>query len=299
MSNRVRVVARNLNDLKVEAFQVLCHVAFLLQVAILAVLPLLTGCSKRYDNMPVFAPFDVGDYENGSVGRFKTSFLIEQIDQFYRGTNPGPIGVTTLVNLDDLYTTSTFGRMYSEQLMSELSMRGFDVVELRHSDALQFLASEGEFALSRDAGFVRRERELGGVIVGTYVASPQRVYVNARLIDPSSSRVLSAGSVEMDKTTEISKLLRGGSMPATLERIPVKHVGLSAFPLSAFPNNGAGRVYDLEESGGAQDSFRAPVRPRFTNPTARRSSESSRQESAPHAESAPPAPAAPSSDEIR
>src|SRR4051812_2500771 len=106
----------------------------------------------------------------------------------------------------------------------------------------------GELALSRDIGAVRRERQLGAIIVGTYVVSPVRVYVNARLIDPTSSMVLSAGSVEMEKTTELTRLLRGGSMAPTLERIPVKHLGFQTYPAGFFPNQ-MGRAYDMEESG--------------------------------------------------
>ena len=190
---------------------------------------LLTGCSKRYDDYPAFLPFDVSREDNYGVGRFKSSYLVDQIDQYYRGNNPGPIGVATLVNIDDLYSTSTFGRMYAEQVMSELAMRGFDVVELRHSEALQFLTDAGELALSRDVAQVRKSRDLGGIVVGTYAISPVRVYVNARLVDPSTSVVLAAGSVEMPKTTEIARLLRGGMFPSTLERIPVRHLGFQTF----------------------------------------------------------------------
>ena len=215
----------------------------------LGLIILLVSCSKRYSELPAFTAFPLRDYENESVGRFKSSYLVEQFDKFYRGTSPGPIGITTFVNIDDLYTTSTFGRMYAEQVMSELAMRGYDVIELRHTDALQFLTSSGEFALSRDVGFVRRERELGGVVVGTYTVSPERVYVNARLIEPSSSKILTAGSVEMSKTEEITKMLRGGTVSASLERIPVKHIGYSTYPLSLFPSNNQ-RMQELEESAG-------------------------------------------------
>lgn len=229
-------------------------------IALLVVtMSFVAGCSKRYDDVPTYWPFSLGDSENQSVGRFKSSYIVEQIDGYYRGVNPGPIGVTTFVNSDDLYSTSSFGRMYSEQIMSELAMRGYDVVELRHADAMQFISSRGEFALSRDPSSVRRERELGGVVVGTYVVSPVRVYVNARLLDPSSSMVLSAGSVEMPKTAEISRMLRVGSMPTTLERIPVRHIGLSTYPMAMFPSEGQ-RIYDIEESGpsrtgGSQPQF--------------------------------------------
>jgi TolB-like protein len=206
-----------------------------------------TGCSPRYDDMPAFWPIPNREYDNYGPGRFKTALLAAQIDRHYKGSAPGPIGVTTFVNVDDLYASSTFGRMVGEQLMSELAMKGFDVIELRHTDVLQFLDRGGEFAMSRDAGMVRPERNLAGVVVGTYVNSPERVYVNARLIDPSTSVVLSAGSVEMSKTPELAKLLRGGSMPGSLERIQVRHLGNVTKPID--PNETARRRWSEEESG--------------------------------------------------
>ncbi|NDC38843.1 MAG: hypothetical protein EBZ48_12465 [Proteobacteria bacterium] len=201
------------------------------------------------------------------MGRFKTGYLIDQIDNFYRGVNPGPIGVTTLVSLDDLYETSSFGRIYSEQLMSELVMRGYDVVELRHADSLRFLSAGGEFGLSRELGAVRPSQQLGCVLVGTYEVSPERVFVNARLINPSNSMILSAGSVEMAKTKEIAKLLRGGGVPGTLERIPVKHLTNGAVPLMALPTQG--KLYDWEETAGpfaARPPAAVPSAPRFVEP---------------------------------
>lgn len=213
----------------------------------------LSACSKRYSDMPAFSGIPLRNYENHSVGRFKSSYLAGQIDEYYNGLNPGPIGVTTFVNLDDLYATSSFGRVYAEQVMSELSMRGYEVVELRHSDALQFLNSTGEFALSREIASVRRERDLGGLIVGTYVVSPVRVYVNARLIDPATSVVVSAGSVEMTKTKEIAKLVKGGAFSPSLERIPVRHLGNRQYPLyGGFQRN---RAYDWEESQYPEPSY--------------------------------------------
>lgn len=207
-------------------------VTFLLLTTVL----LLAGCSKRYSDLPSFFPFQIGDYDNKSVGRFKTSYIADQIDEYFRGTDPGPVGITTFVSLEDLYTTSPFGRLCGEQLMSELAMRGYDVIELRHGDAISFLNPEGEFGLSRDATAVKRSQRLGAVLVGTYSASPERIYVNVRLVDPSSSRVLSAASVEMGRTKELSKLLRGGSVPLTLERVPLRHLSPNGAPLASAPS---------------------------------------------------------------
>jgi TolB-like protein len=248
-----------------SALQLACHILRILSV--ISICLFTVACSRRFDDFPVYSPFPFKEYDNHGVGRFKTTYLVDQIDKYYRGVNPGPIGVTTFVNIDDLHSTSTFGRMFGEQLMSELSMRGYDVVELRHADSLQFMSDAGEFALSRDIASVRRARELGGVVVGTYVVSPLRVYVNARLIDPSSSVVLSAGSVEMSKTEEIARMLRGGSLPGTLERIPVKHLGYSTYPLGLFPQHT--RVHELEDTAATPRLYEGPpakrARPTVSN----------------------------------
>jgi len=245
---------------RTSPLQLTCH-AVLAAFSILS----LAACSKRYDELPAYLPFSLGEYDNKSVGRFKTTYLVDQIDQYYRGSNPGPIGVTTLVNLDDLYKTSSFGRMYSEQVMSELAMRGYDVIELRQGDALRFMSDGGEFSLSREMGAVRPSRELGGIVVGTYTVSPVRVYVNARLIDPANSMILSAGSVEMDKTKEIARLLQTGGLPAALERIPVKHlVSGGAMPLYAAQNQG--KMFDMEESDAVVPPHTEGIDPKFLAP---------------------------------
>ncbi len=224
-------------------FQRVCHGLWAVGLAFMLS---ATACSPRYDDVPAFWPIPMKEYDNYGPGRFKTALLAAQIDRYYRGSAPGPIGVTTFVNIDDLYASSTFGRMVGEQLMSELAMKGFDVVELRQADALQFLNTSGEFALSRDVRTVRPQRNLAAVVVGTYVVSPERVYVNARLIEPSTSLILSAGSVEMSKTRELAKMLRGGSMPGSLERIPVKQLGYAD---QANQMEAMKRSWMMEESG--------------------------------------------------
>ena len=85
-----------------------------------------------------------------------------------------------------------------------------------------------------------------------------RVYVNARLLDPSTSVILAASSVEMDKTAEIAKMLRGGAYPSTLERIPVKHLEYATFPMALYPSYM--RRQDLSEEDGPA------VAPRFAEP---------------------------------
>lgn len=198
---------------------------------IFALLIILSGCSKRYNNIPAFIGIPFPDSENQSVGRFKTSYLSDQIHAYFRGNIAGPIAVTTFVDIDNLYQSSTFGRILAEQLISELSMRGYNVIEIRMSDAVQIMENEGELGLSRHPEVLRAHQSLSGLVVGTYAHSSDRVYLNARLIDPASSNIISVGSVEMAKTSEISQLLRGNSLPTSLERIPVRHLSYQKAPM--------------------------------------------------------------------
>lgn len=208
--------------------------------------PTMTGCafSKRYQDLPTFWPYDVFDSENQSVGRFKTSYIADQIHAYFRGNISGPIAVATFVDLDNLYATSTFGRMVGEQILSELAMKGYNVREIRQSEALQVMFEQGEFGLSRDLRQLRQAQDLAGIVVGTYTVSPVRVYINARLIDPATSLVLSAATVEMSKTDEMAKMLRNNSMPTAMERIPVRSIGWHTHPM---PNFRSMRVDPMEE----------------------------------------------------
>lgn len=184
----------------------------------------LQSCSKRYQDLPAFVGIPFEDAQNYSVGRFKTSYMADQIHAYFRGNAAGPIAVTTFVEIDNLYQSSTFGRILAEQLISELSMRGYNVIEIRMSDAVQIIEDQGELGLSRENNVIKGNQDISGLIVGTYAVSPNRVYVNSRLIDPKSSGILSVGSVEMKKTEEIAHLLRTNSFPTSLERIPVRHI---------------------------------------------------------------------------
>lgn len=210
-----------LHTLKQHKYLTVLLRAFLVIIAVIIV----AGCSKRFHSLPAFSAFPIGDPENQSVGRFKTSYLADQIHAYYNGYASGPLAVSTFVDINNLYGSSAFGRILSEQILSELSMKGYKVVEIRQSDVMQIMSGQGEFGMSRDANLLRPSREVSGIIVGTYAVSPVRVYINARLIDPATSIVQSAGTVELELTKEIEKLLRSSTLPPTLERLPIRQMG--------------------------------------------------------------------------
>lgn len=227
---------------------------FILYVFVTAlVITSTTSCSKRYQDLPAFVGIPFEDSVNYSVGRFKTSYMADQIHAYFRGNLAAPIAVTTFVDIDNLYQSSTFGRILAEQLISELSMRGYKVIEIRLSDAVQIMEHEGELGLSRDIQALRGTQEVSGLVVGTYASSADRVYVNARIIDPRSSQIISVGSVEMKKSDEIAQLLRGNSFSSSLERIPVRHLSYNKDPIPYYFSHAP--------------SYTLPSEPNFAVPT--------------------------------
>lgn len=105
-----------------------------------------------------------------------------------------PLIVASFVNVNNLEESSTFGRVLAEQIGSRFSQNGYSVIEmkLRHESIFIDNKRKGEFLLSRDLRQITRSHNAAAVIVGTYGRSLDRIYVSARIVDPTSSVVLAA-----------------------------------------------------------------------------------------------------------
>jgi TolB-like protein len=139
--------------------------------------------------------------------------------------------VTTFVDLNDFNKTSDFGRLLSENVMSELIKSGYKVVEIRESRSVQIIKDVGELFLTRGAmperGFKKevipknyKEEYIGSLlIVGTYQAGASVVTINARVINPETSDILTVASYQLARTGFVDELLAtetdtsGGVLP--------------------------------------------------------------------------------------
>ncbi len=115
--------------------------------------------------------------------------------------------VTTVVNIDNLYQTSRFGRTLTETLSTRLFHHGFGVVEVRKSFDLLIKNGKGELMLTRDAKLLAKEYEAEAVAVGTYSTTPSSVIVNVRLLNAGSQDVLSVAGLEIERSKNINYLL--------------------------------------------------------------------------------------------
>ena len=118
-----------------------------------------------------------------------------------------PILVATLVNINDLQSSSAFGRMSSEQIGSRLANSGLPVAEIKLREAILVEEGRGELMLSRDARNIARSRGAQALVVGTYATGKDAVYVNVRLVSATDGRILSSHDYVLPMTRDVAALI--------------------------------------------------------------------------------------------
>lgn len=108
-----------------------------------------------------------------------------------------PIIVTTMVSIDDLGKSSTFGRLASELISNRLTQRGYLIKDVTYMRALAMEPSTGAMVLSRDASRVSTAVDAQAVVVGTYAVGGQEIFLNIRLLKAVDGEVLSSADVEI------------------------------------------------------------------------------------------------------
>jgi TolB-like protein len=103
-----------------------------------------------------------------------------------------PVLVGTLVHIDRLGESSRLGRLCSEQIAGRLVQRGVRVTELKMRETLAMVPGQGELLLSREVREVSRAQSAQAVVVGTYAATAQSVFVGLKLVSPAGNTVLAA-----------------------------------------------------------------------------------------------------------
>lgn len=129
--------------------------------------------------------------------------------------------VSTFVNLNDLYRTSSLGRFLGEQLIGSLRREGYGVIEVRKPAAILVQERFGEYGLSRDMGELAFVHQAQAMVVGTYAPSAGQVFVNVRLMRGSDGFVLAAASMVLEEDEVVAGLLRDEAAPLASQRSSV------------------------------------------------------------------------------
>lgn len=117
--------------------------------------------------------------------------------------------LASMVNLDDLQETNSFGRLLTESLATSLFQYGLKVAEVRKGPSLLVKKGSGEFYLSRDATRLAASQKVQAIVTGTYSLTPSTVILNLRMLEAGSEEVLSVAGMEVQRSHNINYLLAG------------------------------------------------------------------------------------------
>lgn len=118
-----------------------------------------------------------------------------------------PLLATSLVDIDDLTLSSTFGRMASEVMSAGMTERGYKVIEVKMRDSLFIQQQAGEFMLSRQVQDLSQEHDAQAVLLGTYAIASSHVFVNVRLVRSTDNIVISSHNFQLPYSSDVDSML--------------------------------------------------------------------------------------------
>lgn len=118
-----------------------------------------------------------------------------------------PILTSPLVNIDDLQLSSTFGRQATAVFGSEMARAGVPVIDVALRETVFIQESTGELGLTRELRDLSMAHNAQAVLVGTYSVGTHTVYVNIRLIQPTTRLILTSHNFSLPLNRDIRALL--------------------------------------------------------------------------------------------
>lgn len=142
---------------------------------------------------------DMGSRQGDSPAQQLFSHNVQAAQQLSRelkiAGNRNPVFFATAVDLDDLGSTSSFGRMISEQVSSGLVSSGTPVNEIRlRGDLLVSQKAAGEFILSREVEKLTEGQAATHAVYGTYTKMRESYSVTFKAVNLKTGVVVATSS---------------------------------------------------------------------------------------------------------
>ncbi|MBV8466669.1 MAG: hypothetical protein JO218_12065 [Burkholderiales bacterium] len=121
--------------------------------------------------------------------------------------NDAPLIVATFVDIDKLEQASTLGRVLAEEVAARLTQRGYHIIELKLRGSVYVRDGTGELMLSRQVKELSLSHNVQAVVVGTYAPSPEKLFLNLKIVRPTDNVILSAHDIALDLDDTTRSLL--------------------------------------------------------------------------------------------
>lgn len=119
-----------------------------------------------------------------------------------------PLIMATLVNIDALEQTSMLGRLVSEQLSTRLAQGGMKMLEMKLRNSVYLKRGQGELMLTREIGDVASAHNAQAVVVGSYAETREAVFINVKVIQPTTNLVLAGHDYVLAKEGTVRSMLQ-------------------------------------------------------------------------------------------
>lgn len=119
-----------------------------------------------------------------------------------------PLIMATMVNIDALEQTSMLGRLVSEQLSTRLAQGGMKMLEMKLRNSIYLKRGQGELMLTREIGDVASAHNAQAVVVGSYAETREAVFINVKVIQPTTNLVLAGHDYVLAKEGTVRSMLQ-------------------------------------------------------------------------------------------
>ena len=145
----------------------------------------------------------------GTINRLMSALSAQlTANKNFPNVQTSAIAITSFVSLDDLKSTSRLSNLISENLIHEMQVRGYKVIDFKTMDTIKINAS-GDFLFSRDIAQLRKSLNIDYALTGTYVKYRTGTVINARIICLKTHVVLSSAQILIPR--RVAKRLTGVS----------------------------------------------------------------------------------------
>ena len=160
----------------------------------------LTAGDFKYENNAHLYKDNVGKINVAGYINRVTSSIAEQLGQNkdFEDIKETPIAIMSIVDMNDFKKTSPIAKRISENLIHEMHVRGYKVVDYKAMSKIE-IDNNGEYVFSRAIKDLKNQRLISYALSGTYTNYRDGMAINCRIIDIKTSVVLSTAQVFVPK----------------------------------------------------------------------------------------------------
>lgn len=131
----------------------------------------------------------------GSLNRI-TSSIAAQLSQNknFKEIQKTPLAIMSIVDMNDFHKTTTVGKRISENLIHEMHVRGYKVVDYKAMSQIE-IDKNGDYIFSRAIKDLKNQKLITYALSGTFSTYRDGVSINCRIINIKTSVVLSTAQV--------------------------------------------------------------------------------------------------------